>query len=129
MASSDPQNGSLPSASSDSGADVREHAAALAERLLCAAISGRTRAEHAEAVKLGRLMTDPAGRAFTFAMVDQVFRSRDPAAEARRWRGLLRAFGVPRYLPPVDRLLMRAGAAVTSSGTRPPMNHVPSVVP
>ncbi len=87
------------------------HAVALAERLLGEALKQQTRAEYAEAAKLRRLLNDPAGRAFTFAMVDQVFRSRDPAAEARRWRGLLRTFGVPRYLPIGDRMLMFAGAA------------------
>ncbi len=111
MTNSAPQAGPLPSASPSMGADVCERAVALAERLLGEALRQQTRAEHAEAAKLGRLLNDPAGRAFTFAMVDQVFRSRDPSAEARRWRGLLRTFGVPRYLPIVDRMLMFTGAA------------------
>lgn len=56
------------------------------------------------------MMNDPAGRAFTFAMVDEVFRSRKAAVSAGRWRGLLARFGVPRYPPLTDRLLMRFGS-------------------
>ncbi len=68
------------------------------------------RVERREAEKLGRLMNDPVGKAFTFAMVDEVFRSRNSAVVAGRWRGLLRAFGVPRFMPMTDRFLMRVGA-------------------
>jgi len=58
-------------------ADICEHAVILAERLLTTAIRQQTRSECAQAAKLGRLMDDPAGKAFTFAMVDEVFRSSD----------------------------------------------------
>jgi RHH-type proline utilization regulon transcriptional repressor/proline dehydrogenase/delta 1-pyrroline-5-carboxylate dehydrogenase len=81
----------------------------LAERLLTSALSQQTRVENEEAAKLGRLMDDPEGKAFTFAMVDEVFRSHDPAISARRWRGLMNEFGVPQYPPLADRVLMRAG--------------------
>lgn len=105
-------NGSNPSpATSFRGDDtIAQRAAELAARLLNAALSQQTPAEHAEAAKLGRLMADPQGKAFTFAMVDQVFRSHDPAVSARRWRGLIGSFGIPKYPPIADRLLMRAGA-------------------
>ena len=89
---------------------ICERSAMLAEHLLTSALSQQTRAEHAEAAKLGRLMDDPAGKAFTFAMVDEVFRSHDPAISARRWRGLMNVFGVPQYPPLADRVLIRAGA-------------------
>ncbi len=89
---------------------ICESAALLAEHLLTSALSQQTRTEHAEAAKLGRLMDDPAGKAFTFAMVDEVFRSHDAAISARRWRGLIHAFGLPHYPPLVDRLLMGLGA-------------------
>jgi len=56
------------------------------------------------------MMDDPSGKAFTFAMVDQVFRSHDPAQAARRFRHLLRLYGVPRYMPAFDRALMRLGS-------------------
>ena len=54
-------------------------------------------------------MADPAGKAFTFAMVDEVFRSHDACISAKRWRGLIAAFGIPQYPPLLDRLLMKAG--------------------
>ncbi len=55
-------------------------------------------------------MEDPGGKAFTFAMVDEVFRSHRPAIVAERWRRLLGEHGIPRYLTMVEGLLMRAGA-------------------
>ena len=87
--------------------DLCERATVLAGRLLVSALAQQTGAERAEAAKLGRLMNDPVGKAFTFAMVDEVFRSRDPHIEAHRWRGVLRHFGIPSYPPLFDRLLMR----------------------
>lgn len=88
---------------------VSERSVLLAERLLASALAQQTTAEHAEAAKLGRLMEDPKGRAFTFAMVDEVFRSKDAAISAKRWRRLIGALGIPQYPPLPDRLLMRAG--------------------
>ena len=95
-----------------SSSDLRfaEQVADRAAQLLAAALASQTRPERAEAAKLGRLMADSNGKAFTFAMVDEVFRSNNPAVSARRWHRLLKKFGIPAYLPPVDRLLMRAAA-------------------
>ncbi|WP_346331476.1 bifunctional proline dehydrogenase/L-glutamate gamma-semialdehyde dehydrogenase [Prosthecobacter sp. SYSU 5D2] len=81
-----------------------------AEVLLTSALRQQTSSEHSEAAKLGRLMNDPRGKAFTFAMVDEVFRSHDAATSARRWRGLIRVFGIPHFLPLLDRLLIKLGA-------------------
>ena len=96
--------------SSSSDLHFAEQVADRAAQLLAAALASQTRPERAEAAKLGRLMNDANGKAFTFAMVDEVFRSNNPAVSARRWRRLLKKFGTPAYLPPVDRLLMRAAA-------------------
>ena len=85
-------------------------AIALAERLLISAIDQQSKTERAAAEKLGRMLNDPSGKAFTFAVVDKVFRSHVPATSARRWRELLRDYGVPRYAPLLDRLMMRASA-------------------
>jgi RHH-type proline utilization regulon transcriptional repressor/proline dehydrogenase/delta 1-pyrroline-5-carboxylate dehydrogenase len=95
-----------------SSSDLRfaEQVADRAAQLLAAALASQTRPERAEAAKLGRLMADSNGKAFTFAMVDEVFRSNQPAVSANRWRRLLNQFGTPAYLPPIDRLLMRAAA-------------------
>ncbi len=56
-----------------------------ADSLLRAALDQQTSSEKMEAAKLGRMMNDPAGKAFTFAMVDEVFRSRSPYKTAARY--------------------------------------------
>lgn len=89
---------------------VAREAVSLAERLLEAALREQTVAEKKDASKLGRMMDDPEGKAFTFAMVDEVFRSRDTTLSAKRWCGLMRTFGVPAFLSTSDRLLMHLGA-------------------
>lgn len=89
---------------------LTREAIALAERLLEAALRQQSGEEKKDAEKLGRMMDDPEGKAFTFAMVDEVFRSRDAGVSAKRWRGLLSSFGVPQFLNRADRLLMRFGS-------------------
>lgn len=84
--------------------------AQVAEALLSEALLQETTKERAGSAKLGRLMEDPVGKAFTFAMVDEVFRSHRPEIVASRWRRLLDEFGVPSYLTALERLLMRVGA-------------------
>jgi RHH-type proline utilization regulon transcriptional repressor/proline dehydrogenase/delta 1-pyrroline-5-carboxylate dehydrogenase len=92
---------------------VAAKAILLAEQLLVSSLSGQTVLERREAVKLGRMMNDPVGKAFTFSMVDGVFRSARPSVAARRLRGILNRLGVPTYLPYFDRLLMRLGSAAS----------------
>lgn len=89
--------------------DLCDRVTGTAEQLLASALAQQSRAERAEAVKLGGMMNDPAGKALTFAMVDEVFRSHDPATAANHFRGLLQRFGVPKYLPFFDRVLMQVG--------------------
>jgi RHH-type proline utilization regulon transcriptional repressor/proline dehydrogenase/delta 1-pyrroline-5-carboxylate dehydrogenase len=60
------------------------------------------------------MMDDPAGKAFTLAMVDEVFRSSNSRQRAKLFRRLLQDYGVPRYLSWTDRLLMRAGATAAA---------------
>ncbi len=95
---------------SDEDASICKRAIEVAEQLLQSALQQQSRAELAESAKLGRMMNDSKGKAFTFAMVDQVFRSKNAAASARRWRGLLRNFGIPTYFSLADRLMIRLGA-------------------
>jgi RHH-type transcriptional regulator, proline utilization regulon repressor / proline dehydrogenase / delta 1-pyrroline-5-carboxylate dehydrogenase len=92
-------------------AETCHQVALLAEALLDSALRQQTPDELAEAAKLGRLMDDPKGKAFTFAMVDEVFRSQNAALSAKRWRRLLVRFGIPQYPPVLDRFLMALGAA------------------
>ena len=99
-----------PSSPKTSSDQLAHQTILLAENLLKAALEQQTRSEKKEADQLDRLMLDPAGKAFTFTMVDHVFRSHQPRLCAQRWRGLLAKFGVPQYLPWLDRLLLRLGA-------------------
>ncbi len=82
----------------------------LAEQLLSTALAEQTAKERDTAAEMGRMMNDPHGKSFLFAMVDQVFRSHDPAVSARRWRQLLDKLGVPSYLKTTDQWLMRLGS-------------------
>ncbi|HCN28630.1 MAG TPA: 1-pyrroline-5-carboxylate dehydrogenase [Verrucomicrobiales bacterium] len=95
----------------DGEARTAEQAIQLAEHLLKRALGQQSAGEKREAERLGRLMNDPQGRAFTFAMVDEVFRSHDASASAKRWRRLVALHGLPQYLPLADRALMGIGAA------------------
>jgi RHH-type proline utilization regulon transcriptional repressor/proline dehydrogenase/delta 1-pyrroline-5-carboxylate dehydrogenase len=92
------------------GDHVTERASALAADLLRAALAAQSPRERADSARLARMMNDPAGRAFTVQMVDQVFRSRQPPRQAGRFRALLKKFGAPAYLSPGQRALMRCGA-------------------
>jgi len=90
--------------------NVTERASAVAAQLLAAALSAQSPQERAESERLGRMMNDPRGKAFTVQMVDQVFRSRTAGHQAARFRGLLKKFGAPAYLSAGQRRLMRLGA-------------------
>ncbi|QEL19769.1 bifunctional proline dehydrogenase/L-glutamate gamma-semialdehyde dehydrogenase [Limnoglobus roseus] len=87
-----------------------------AAALLDQAARTQTRPERAEGERLARMMDDAPGKAFTLAMVDEVFRSHRPRVQGRRYRGLLGDFGTPRYLSAFDRTLMRAGGAASLVG-------------
>jgi len=103
------ERGKETSVTSVSENEISQKATALAERLLMTALKQQSAMERKDAAKLARMMDDPAGKAFTFAMVDEVFRSHDHAVVAGRWRGLLKSFGIPRYPSLPDRLLIQAG--------------------
>ncbi len=92
---------------------VESRATDLANRLLTSARAQQSTAERREAAQMTRLMHDAPGKAFTFAMVDQTFRSGRSTVRANRLRTLLGEYGVPQYLPAFDRLLMRAGAVAS----------------
>jgi RHH-type proline utilization regulon transcriptional repressor/proline dehydrogenase/delta 1-pyrroline-5-carboxylate dehydrogenase len=81
----------------------------LAGILLAGATRGQKLSERAQARQMARLMDDAAGKAFTFAMADQVFRAPSAAREAKRFRALVEDFGIPDYLPLPARFAMRLG--------------------
>ncbi len=82
----------------------------LAATLAAEARQVWTSAERAESAQMARMMDDADGKAFTLAMVDRVFRSRDPARQAVRLRSFLNRYGVPQYLPAHQQLMLKTGA-------------------
>ncbi|MDB6078518.1 MAG: aldehyde dehydrogenase [Akkermansiaceae bacterium] len=92
-----------------SDAELPALAIDLAAELLEEATRGQKFSEKMQARQMAGMMDDPAGKAFTFAMADQVFRAPTAAREARRFRDLVDDYGVPAYLPLAARVAMRAG--------------------
>ena len=86
-----------------------EMAIELAAELLEEATRGLKWGERMQARQMAAMMHDAAGKAFTFAMADQVFRPPTPAREAKRFRDLIDDYGVPEYLSLPARVAMRAG--------------------
>jgi RHH-type proline utilization regulon transcriptional repressor/proline dehydrogenase/delta 1-pyrroline-5-carboxylate dehydrogenase len=70
----------------------------LAALLLRAANASMTREEETLYAGLSRLMQDPLGKAFTTAMTDQCFRTKNEKRVADQMIYLLNQLGVPRYL-------------------------------
>jgi len=97
----------------DPGAvDVAAEAVAFAAGLQRLALAMRRRDEARELARFARMMDDAAGRVLTTELTDQALRATAPARVADQLRHLLRARGLPRYLPWVDRLALRVFAAV-----------------
>jgi RHH-type proline utilization regulon transcriptional repressor/proline dehydrogenase/delta 1-pyrroline-5-carboxylate dehydrogenase len=70
--------------------------------------------ERKQSAQLARMMDDPAGKALTFALADQVFRPPTPTRSAARFRSLISDYGVPKYLPSFEQIGMRMGAAASA---------------
>jgi RHH-type transcriptional regulator, proline utilization regulon repressor / proline dehydrogenase / delta 1-pyrroline-5-carboxylate dehydrogenase len=104
---------------SDELADVSVELAAL---LFDAAEREQGSEERERAAVLARLMDDPDGQVFTTLLADRVFRSADHQRIVDAARQLLRALGVPRYLPPTARLaltgLLRLGPFAPKTAAR-----------
>ena len=83
---------------------------ALAKRLLATAHGGQNASEKRESGQMARLMGDLAGKAFLFAMVDETFRTSKHRDAARRWRVIMRDFGVPKYPAFHERAMMHLGS-------------------
>ena len=62
--------------------------------------------------RLQGVVDDPEGVAFTMRFVDRVSRHRDDGAAADQLASLVRGHALPGFLSPVDRTLLRAGAAL-----------------
>lgn len=92
-----------------------EQAIDLAAELLEEATRGLRWNERMQARQMAAMMHDAAGKAFTFAMADQVFRPPTPSREAKRFRDLIDDYGVPEYLSLGARVAMRAGSMASAA--------------
>jgi len=84
-------------------------ACTLAADLLTAARTARTPIEKSEAQKMTRLLSDSAGKELTFHLADEVFRPPTAKAQARVFRQLIARHGIPAYLKPHQKIMMRVG--------------------
>ncbi|WP_257228677.1 hypothetical protein [Akkermansia muciniphila] len=87
----------------------------LAESILKQSNAGMRGKEKRQAQQMERMMNDPAGKAFTLALADRVFRPSSPARGAELFRYLLDGYGVPRYLSAADRFAMKMGGEIFRS--------------
>ena len=81
--------------------------------------SGRvTWRQRIESSRLVRLMDDPVGKDFTLALADQVLRTRSVARAADQFHHLVRTFGVPAFLGPIQKLLVATGSGLAKAFPR-----------
>src|SRR5688500_3986233 len=92
--------------------DAAARAVALAAELLVESRRLEARPERRRRRRLARLLADPAGRAFTMVLTDEVARIRDKKRAARRFADVVGEQGVPAFAGPLDRMLLRVGATV-----------------
>ncbi|HWB01545.1 MAG TPA: bifunctional proline dehydrogenase/L-glutamate gamma-semialdehyde dehydrogenase [Verrucomicrobiales bacterium] len=97
----------------DRDAAIAQKAVALAEELLRRALAASRPEERQKAGQMSGLISDPAAKALTMAMTDRLIRSSDASRAARGWRAVLSRIGFPRGFAPLDRFLLRAGAAAS----------------
>lgn len=89
--------------------DLDTAALALADRWVETTTSG-TAGERRAAARLASLVSDPAGLELALRFVDRVARPEDVGVAAAELRRLGARAGDARFLDPVDRILLRAGA-------------------
>ncbi|MFQ3269917.1 MAG: RHH-type proline utilization regulon transcriptional repressor/proline dehydrogenase, partial [Lentimonas sp.] len=89
---------------------LSQQAIELAKVILENAIRQQSLAERYQAWKMSRMMEDPAGKALTLALSDQVFRPVSHRRSADQFRHLIDQYGVPAYLPLHERVGMKLGA-------------------
>lgn len=97
-----------------SDGQLAQEAVELAAEWLESARHGMRHDEKKQSAQLARMMEDPAGKALTFALADQVFRPPTPERSAERFRDLIDDYGVPEYLPAIERVGMKMGALASA---------------
>ncbi len=90
-------------------AELPQQAVTLAAELLRASRRHETAAEQARTAQMARMMRDEAGKKFTIVMTDQVLKIADPRQAAARLDSIVRRYGLPQYLSPVQRGLLWLG--------------------
>ncbi|MGB5049990.1 MAG: proline dehydrogenase family protein [Caldilineaceae bacterium] len=93
-------------------AELPQEAVQLAEKLLVRARSEQTAAEKEQSERLARLMNDPLGKELTIVMVDQAFRSHQPARIADQISHLLDEYGTPQYMDWWERAALTVGGVM-----------------
>jgi len=91
---------------------LAHEAVALAEKLLIRARNEQSGAEGEQSERLARLMNDPLGKELTIAMVDQAFRSHQPARIADQISHLLDEYGTPQYMDWWERTALTVGGVM-----------------
>lgn len=96
----------------DPGAELIEPSVALVRRWLREAAADERRSERRSARQLHRLTDDPGSVAFAMAFLDRVVRPDSLPVAAAQLR-VLAAGDLPSFLSPIDRIALRAGAALS----------------
>jgi RHH-type proline utilization regulon transcriptional repressor/proline dehydrogenase/delta 1-pyrroline-5-carboxylate dehydrogenase len=99
-----------PAGPSDDVADSLVDPADLVRAWLDRADRALSRAERRDSLRLHRLTSDPSSVDFTMAFADRVLRPESASVAAEQLR-LLVARDLPPFLSPLDRALLRVGAA------------------
>ncbi|MFP5320283.1 MAG: proline dehydrogenase family protein, partial [Acidimicrobiia bacterium] len=108
-----------PSAEEADGALLADEAVDVVLRWLRAAEQAEARDDRRTSRRLHRLVDDPGGVAFTMQFVDRVIRPDDVDVAAGQLHELAGGGApLPRFLSPVDRLLLRAGAGLAPRAPR-----------
>jgi RHH-type proline utilization regulon transcriptional repressor/proline dehydrogenase/delta 1-pyrroline-5-carboxylate dehydrogenase len=94
--------------------NLAREAVELAAELLDSARKQQRLSERRQAAQMARMMNDPAGKAFTLAMADQVFRPPTHARSAAQFRYLVEGYGVPYYLTLPEQIAIKAGSVFSA---------------
>lgn len=82
----------------------------LAEKLLCESLDETTWAESKQMKRLARLMTSPEAKQLSFAMTDQLGRSKDLRRVSELWQRMLADYGTDKGFSIMDEVLLDLGS-------------------
>ena len=89
--------------------DLAEKAVKLVEGWLVRARQDESRSDRRTIDRLQGVVADPSGLSFAMRFVDRVIRPEDNSVAAAQLVALVESEGLPEFLSPIDRVLMRAG--------------------